>query len=314
MARLLKHLVPILVTCLLTVGAAPGMVAAENNRFGSAEFPETAPVAPRAAIAPAAAPALAPVAPETKAAKPGVIGGIIPAIRRIFTIKRGSTPAAETPPPVVASRPQVAAAETIAPSAEASIPVASAPAPAVKPAAHFLAETPPLEPMVPTSSSRFSWLKRNRELTASVPALVAGGLPVLRLEARRSRAPNLPRQTRLDMDQRIEKLGPELEPISGSDVMSGASLSAAVPVAAGVEETVITLEAAAAVQAKTAGTAGAVGTTDRITRRSEEIKLIPSDTKQREQFREVILFFDPPPPKASSSAQKPTSSATYEQK
>ena len=338
MARLPKLLVPILATCLLTVGTATGLVAAESNRFGPAEFPDTSPLvptagsapvaslAPRAEIAPVATPAPAsapaPAPTETKATKPGVISGIMPAIRRMFTFKRGSSPAVETPP-VVQPQPQVAFAKAAAPAAPSPAPAPAstaapaltpAPALAIKPTAKSPPDTFLVESSVPTTSSRFSWIKRNREPTASVPALVAGALPVLRSEARRGRAPNLPRQTRLDMDQRIERLGPELEPVSGSDVTNGASLSASGPVAAGVEETVITLEAAAAVQAKTAGTAGASGTSGKITRRSEEIKLIPSDTKQREQFREVSLFFDPPPPKSSSSAAKPTSSATYEQK
>jgi hypothetical protein len=183
-----------------------------------------------------------------------------------------------------------------------------------KPAAKSPVETPQVESATAAvSSSRFNWLKRNREPAASVPALVAGALPSLRSEARRSRAPNLPRQTRLDMDQRIERLGPELEPVSGSDVLSGVSLSSA-PVVAGVEETVITLEAAAVVQAKAGGGVGPGGMAGKISRRSDEIKLIPNDAKQRERFREVSVFFDPPPPKSSKPTETPTSSATYETK
>lgn len=85
---------------------------------------------------------------------------------------------------------------------------------------------------------------------------------------------------------------------------------ASAPVVAGIEETVLTLEAAALVQAKAAGGVGA----GKITRRSEEIKLIPDEVKQRERFREVSVFFDPPPPKSSKPAVKPKSAATYETK
>ncbi len=330
MSRFLLLLVLLLATCLLAVGPAASMIAAESNRFGAAEFPETNPLTPSSApavaatrteIPPVAPPA--PVATETKTAKPGVILGIIPAIRRMFTFKRGSASAVETPP-VVQSAPQVVAEKPSAPSAQANVKVtptptstpaaATAAAIAVKPAAKSSVETPQVESAaLAVTSSRFNWLKRNREPTASVPALVAGALPTLRSEARRSRAPNLPRQTRLDMDQRIERLGPELEPISGSEVLSGANLSSA-PVVAGVEETVISLEAAAVVQAKAAGGVGAGGMAGKITRRSDEIKLIPNDAKQRERFREVSVFFDPPPPKSSKPAVTPTSSATYETK
>ena len=326
MSRFLSLLVLLLATCLLAVGPAASMIAAESNRFGAAEFPETNPLtpssapavaAPRTEIPPVTPPA--PVATETKTAKPGVISGIIPAIRRMFTFKRGSASAVETPP-VVQSAPQVVAEKPSAPSAQANVKVAPTPAAttaaaiAVKPAAKSSVETPQVESAaLAATSSRFNWLKRNREPTASVPALVAGALPTLRSEARRSRAPNLPRQTRLDMDQRIERLGPELEPISGSEVLSGANLSSA-PVVAGVEETVISLEAAAVVQAKAAGGVGAGGMAGKITRRSDEIKLIPNDAKQRERFREVSVFFDPPPPKSSKPAVTPTSSATYETK
>lgn len=327
MSRFLSLLVLLLATCLLAVGPAASMIAAESNRFGAAEFPETNPLTPSSAS----------VAPETKAAKPGVISGIIPTIRRIFTFKRGSNSAVETPP-VVKSPTQVVAEKNSTPSTQANVKVATAPAPVVvsastpppaataapvpapatalaaKPAAKSSVETPQVESAAPAvSSSRFNWLKRNREPAASVPALVAGALPSMRTEARRSRAPNLPRQTRLDMDQRIERLGPELEPVSGSDVLSGVSLSSA-PVVAGVEETVITLEAAAVVQAKAAAGVGAGGMAGKISRRSDEIKLIPNDAKQRERFRDVSVFFDPPPPKSSKSAETPTSSATYETK
>jgi len=329
MSRFLSLLVLLLATCLLAVGPAASMIAAESNRFGAADFPDTNPLtpssnlaaaAPRAEIPPVVAPA--PTATETKASKPGVIAGIIPAIRRMFTFKRGSAPAVETPP-VVQSPPPVVAQKPSAPPSQANVkvaptssptPVAATASPIVaKSAAKAPSETPQVESASAVSSSRFNWLKRNREPAASVPALVAGALPSLRAEARRSRAPNLPRQTRLDMDQRIERLGPELEPVSGSDVLNGASLSSA-PAVAGVEETVLTLEAAAVVQAKAAGGVGAGGMAGKITRRSDEIKLIPNDAKQRERFREVSVFFDPPPPKSSKPAVTPTSSATYETK
>ena len=341
MSRFLSLLVLLLATCLLAVGPAASLIAAESNRYGAADFPESNPLtpssvpavaAPRAEIPPVVAPR--PVAPETQAAKPGVIAGIIPAIRRIFTFKRGSNTAVETPP-VVKSPPPVVLEKIGVPSAQAAVPapapavvVAStptpatpaiaapppAPVPAARSPASFPIETPQVVSAAPVvSSSRFNWLKRNREPTASVPALVAGALPSLRAEARRGRAPNLPRQTRLDMDQRIERLGPELEPVSGSDVLSGVSLSAA-PMVAGIEETVLTLEAAAVVQAKAGGGVGPGGMAGKISRRSDEIKLIPNDAKQRERFREVSVFFDPPPPKSSKPAVTPTSSATYETK
>lgn len=346
MSRFPSRFIWFLATCLLAVGPATGVIAAESNRFGVADFPETNPLTPNpnrpAAVAapqaevppPQISPA--PSVTETKPAKTGVISGIIPAIRRMFTFKRSSSPAVETPPVVQSPPPVVAAKSSVSP-AQANVKVAptstvgsapasavtvnAAPAPAPAPAlaapppVKAVAEMPPVESVAPAvTSSRFNWLKRNREPTASVPALVAGALPTLRSEARRTRAPNLSRQTRLDMDQRIERLGPELEPVSGSDVISGASVASA-PVVAGVEETVLTLEAAAVVQAKAAAAGGGAGVmSGKITRRSDEIKLIPNDAKQRERFREVSVFFDPPPPKSSKPTETPTSSATYETK
>ena len=311
------------------------MIAAESNRFDAAEFPKINPPAPSSA--PAAAPlraetppvvAPAPVALETKAAKPGIIARIIAAIRSLFTFNRRSNTAVETPP-VVQSPTQVVAEKTGAPSAEANATVEPTPTPtpeaapasapasasvlAAKPAAKSPVETPQVESAAAVSFRRFNWLERNWGPAASVPALVAGALPSLRAEARRSRAPNLSRQMRLDMDQRIERLGPELEPVSGFDTIRGASLSSA-PVVAGVEETVLTLEAAALVQAKAAGGVGVGGMAGKITRRSEEIKLIPNEAKQRERFREVSVFFDLPPPQSSKPAETPKSSATYETK
>jgi len=370
MSRFLPLLVLLLATCLLAVGPAARLIAAESNRIGAAELPEvnplttsSAPVAapPRAEIPPVVEPA--PVALETKVAKPGIIASTISDITRVFTSARGKNTAVETPP-VVESSPQVVAEKTGPLSAEINVKVAStsepapaaelaampastavnviwpiptlisvvaanpaptaepapaaAPAPAsvlaAKPAAKSPVETPQVESAAAVSSRRSNWLQRNRDPAASMPALVAGALPILRSEARWSRAPNLPRQMRLDMDQRIERLGPLLEPVSGSNVIGGASLSMA-PAVAGVEETVLTLEAAAVVQAKTAGGFGVGAMAGKITRRSDEMRLIPDETKQRERFREVSVFFDPPrPPKSSKPAETPTSSATYETK
>jgi hypothetical protein len=194
---------------------------------------------------------------------------------------------------------------------------AVAPAPAAvlaaKPAATLPVDSPQVESEAVVASTRFNWLKRKRETAANVPALVAGALPSLRAEARRGRSPNIPRQLRLDVDQRIERLGPELEPVSGSDVLSGVSLAAA-PTVAGIEETVLTLEAAALAQTKAGGRIDADGMVGKVTRRSDEVRLIPNDAKQRERFREVSVFFDPPPPRLSNPAETPKSSATYETK
>ena len=340
-----------LATCLLAVGPAATLVAVERDRFGAADFPEVNPLTPSpvsGATPPGAgfSPVVAPVAPESKAAKPGFVARIVPAIRRLFTFKRGDTKAGETLP-IVQSTPQVVAERTSALPAQVSaltastpMPVATptptpmpvavvtptptpsaapaaAPAPvavlAAKPAVTLPVDAPQVGSEAAVSSTRFNWLKRKRETAASVPALVAGALPSLRAEARRSRAPNIPRQLRLDIDQRIERLGPELEPVSGSDVLSGVSLAAA-PTVAGVEETVLTLEAAALVQAKAGGGIGVDGMVGKKTRRSDEVRLIPNDAKQRERFREVSIFFDPPPPRLSNPAETPKSSATYETK
>lgn len=340
-----------LATCLLAVGPAAGLIAAERDRFGAADFPEINPLTPSpvsGATPPGAAfsPVVAPVAPESKAANPGFVARIVPAIRRLFTFKRGDTKAGETPPivqstpPVVAEKSSALPAQVSALTASTPMPVATptptpmpvavvtpmptpsaapaaAPAPvaalAATPAATLPVATPQVGSEVAVSSTRFNWLKRKRETAANVPALVAGALPSLRAEARRSRAPNIPRQLRLDIDQRIERLGPELEPVSGSDVLSGVSLAAA-PTVAGVEETVLTLEAAALVQAKAGGGIGVDGMVGKKTRRSDEVRLIPNDAKQRERFREVSIFFDPPPPRLSNPAETPKSSATYETK
>ena len=421
MSRFLSLLVLFLATCLLAVGPAASMSAAESNRIGAAEIPENNPLTPSSA--PAAEPpraegspvvepgpvAPAPVSLETKAAGPGFFDWIISGITRVLNLDRGKSTAVETPP-VVQAPPQVVAEKTDALAAEINVAVAPEPAPAselaenpastavnivwpipslisvvaakpeptpepapaaaaaltsviavkpaptpepapaaapalisviavkpapaaaptatpapaavpapasviaAKPAAKPPFEMPQAESAAVVSSRRSNWLRRNWGSTASMPALVAGAVPSLRTEERRARAPNLPRQMRLDMDQRIERLGPQLEPVSGSDVSSSASLSSA-PAVAGIEETVLTLEAAALVQAKAAGGFGAGGMAGKITRRSDEIRLIPDETKQRERFREVSVFFDPPrPPKSSKPAETPTSSATYETK
>lgn len=328
-----------LATCLLAVGPAAGLVAAERDRFGAADFPEINSLTPSpvpGAAPPRAefSPVVAPFAPESKAGKPGFVARIVRAIRRLFTFKRSDTKAGETPPivqstpPVVVERSralpaQVSALNTPAPMAVAtptptpSAAPAAVPAPAAalaaKPAVTLPVDAPQVGSEAAVSSTRFNWLKRKRETAASVPALVAGALPNLRAEARRSRAPNIPRQLRLDIDQRIERLGPELEPVSGSDVLSGVSLAAA-PTVAGVEETVLTLEAAALLQAKVGGGIGGDGMVGKKTRRSDEVRLIPNDAKQRERFREVSVFFDPPPPRLSNPAETPKSSATYETK
>ena len=214
---------------------------------------------------------------------------------------------AAKPAPTAEPKPTLAPAPTAAPASKPTPAPASVLA--AKPAVEFPVEAPQVAATAAVSPRRFNWLERSRDPAPSVPALVAGALPSLRAEARRSRAPNIPRQMRLDLDQRIERLGPELKPVSGSEVISGASLSSA-PVVAGIEETVLTLEAAALVQAKAAGGVGA----GKITRRSEEIRLIPDEAKQRERFREVSAFFDPPPPKSSKPAATSKSSATYETK
>ena len=342
-----------LASCLLAVGPAVRLVAAERDRFGTVDFPEANPLAPSpvSGATPTRAessPVIAPVAPEAKVAKPGFVARIVPAIRRLFTFERGDTKAGETPPLVESTPPVVVEGSSALPAqasalnaptpapvpvatpapAPALVPVATttpmlsatpavAPAPAAvlaaKPAATLPVDAPQVESEAVVASTRFNWLKRKRETAANVPALVAGALPSLRAEARRGRSPNIPRQLRLDVDQRIERLGPELEPVSGSDVLSGVSLAAA-PTVAGIEETVLTLEAAALAQTKAGGRIDADGMVGKVTRRSDEVRLIPNDAKQRERFREVSVFFDPPPPRLSNPAETPKSSATYETK
>ena len=299
---------------------APAAAAALTSVIAvkPAPTPEPAPAAAPALISVIAvkpAPAAAPTATPAPAAVPAPASVIAakpapaPAPASVIAVKPTPAPA---PASVIAVKPAPAAAPTATPAP------AAAPAPAsvigAKPAAKPPFEMPQAESAAVVSSRRSNWLRRNWGSTASMPALVAGAVPSLRTEERRARAPNLPRQMRLDMDQRIERLGPQLEPVSGSDVSSSASLSSA-PAVAGIEETVLTLEAAALVQAKAAGGFGAGGMAGKITRRSDEIRLIPDETKQRERFREVSVFFDPPrPPKSSKPAETPTSSATYETK
>lgn len=185
---------------------------------------------------------------------------------------------------------------------------ASAPTPASGPAL-----APASKPSTLKSwSSRLRWSNFIPVQNGTVPALVAGALPLMRYEARRGRAPNLSRQSRLDVDQRIERLGPELEPVVNSDPIRGVSYAGSAPALAGAEDPVISLETLAALQAKQESDVGSAKS-DQIVVRTEEIKLIPYETKRGEQFRLVSLFFDPPPPKMSK-ATTPTSSATYEQK
>ncbi len=327
-----------LTSCLLAVGPTARLVAAERDRFGTVDFPEANPLAPGpvSGATPTRAESSPVIAPEAKVAKPGFVARIVPAIRRLFTFERGDTKAGETPPLVESTPPVVVESSSALPAqvsalnapTPAPVPVATttpmlpatpavAPAPAAvlaaKPAATLPVDAPQVESEAVVASTRFNWLKRKRETAASVPALVAGALPSLRAEARRGRAPTIPRQLRLDVDQRIERLGPELEPVSGSDVLSGVSLAAA-PTVAGIEETVLTLEAAALAQTKAGGRIDADGMVGKVTRRSDEVRLIPNDAKQRERFREVSVFFDPPPPRLSNPAETPKSSATYETK
>ena len=303
--------VALVATYLLAVGPAARMVAAEQDRFGATDLAEVnpRPLSPGSVGTPTRAefsPAVAPIAPEVKAAKPGIFVRIVPAIVRLLTFKRGDPQVGETPP-IVQAPPQVVAERTSAPPAQ----VSAQPAPTLRSAATptpMLSAAPEAAPAPAVSARRFNWFKPD-----SVPALVAAALPDLRAEPRRSRAPNLPRQLRLDMDQRIERLGPELEPVAGSNVLSGVSLAAG-PAVAAIEETVITLEAAATAQTQAGGGISVGGMVGQVTRRSDEIRLIPDDAKQFERFREVSVFFDPPPPRLSSPAETPKSSATYEKK
>ena len=300
----------------LAVGPAARMVAAEQDRFGATDLAEVnpRPLSPGSVGTPTRAefsPAVAPIAPEAEAAKPGIFVRIVPAIVRLLTFKRGDPQVGETPP-IVQAPPQVVAERTSAPPAQ----VSAQPAPTLRSAATptpMLSAAPEAAPAPAVSARRFNWFKRKGETADSVPALVAAALPDLRAEPRRSRAPNLPRQLRLDMDQRIERLGPELEPVAGSNVLSGVSLAAG-PAVAAIEETVITLEAAATAQTQAWGGISVGGMVGQVTRRSDEIRLIPDDAKQFERFREVSVFFDPPSPRLSSPAETPKSSATYEKK
>jgi hypothetical protein len=300
--------VALVATYLLAVGPAARLVAAEQDGFGAADLPEVnpRPLSPGSVGTPTRAelsPVVAPVAPEVKAAKPGVFARVVPAIVRLLTFKRGDSQAGETPA-IVQAPPQVVAERTSAQPAQVSAWAAPTP---------MLSAAPEAAPAPAVSASRFNWFKRKGETADSVPALVAAALPDLRAEPRRSRAPNLPRQLRLDMDQRIERLGPELEPVAGSNVLSGVSLAAG-PTVAAIEETVITLEAAATAQTQAGGGISVGGMVGQVTRRSDEVRLIPDDAKQFERFREVSVFFDPPSPRLSSPAETPKSSATYEKK
>lgn len=144
----------------------------------------------------------------------------------------------------------------------------------------------------------------------SVPALSAGWVPPLQFERKRVVAPALSRQSRLDVDQGIEKLGPELNPVPFAHSASASGNATAGPVLGGVEETVAKLDAATRASSGSAKD----GQSAASARRADEVRIIPDETKQREQFRAVSTFFDPPTIKNPSSAQPATSSATYEQK
>ena len=224
-----------LTSCLLAVGPAARLVAAERDRFGTVDFPEANPLAPSpvSGATPTRAessPVIAPVAPEAKVAKPCFVARIVPAIRRLFTFERGDTKAGETPPLVESTPPVVVESSSALPAqasalnaptpapvpvatpapAPALVPVATttpmlpatpavAPAPAAvlaaKPAATLPVDAPQVESEAVVASTRFNWLKRNCETAANVPALVAGALPSLRAEARRGRSPR-PRSSR----------------------------------------------------------------------------------------------------------------------
>jgi len=148
------------------------------------------------------------------------------------------------------------------------------------------------------------------KVSGSYPALAVGAVPALMFERRKVVAPALARQMRLDVDQGIEKLGPELNPVPLAHSGAGASILGAGPVLSGVEETVAKLESAARAGA---GTVSGVPAGDSA-RRADEVRIIPDDTKRREQFRVVSSFFDPPTIKSSPPAAPATSSATYEQR
>ena len=140
MPRFLSLLVLFLATCLLAVGPAASMSAAESNRIGAAELPEVNPLTPSSA--PAAEPprtegspvvepgpvSPGPVSLETKAAGPGFFDWIISGITRVLNLDRGKSTAVETPP-VVQAPPQVVAEKTDALSAEINVAVAPEPPP-----------------------------------------------------------------------------------------------------------------------------------------------------------------------------------------
>jgi hypothetical protein len=145
----------------------------------------------------------------------------------------------------------------------------------------------------------------------SIPALNAGAVPPLRSEPPRIVAASLPRQSRLDVDHGIEKLGPELNPVPLAHAPSGASGgNAGGPLIAGVEDTVARLESAP----KAGAASGSGAQSSAAARRADEVRIIPDETKMREQFRAVSTFFDPPMVKSSPPSPPVTSSATYEQK
>lgn len=146
--------------------------------------------------------------------------------------------------------------------------------------------------------------------SGSEPALAVGAVPALMFERRRVVAPALARQLRLDVDQGIERIGPELNPVPLAHSGSGASILGAGPVISGVEETVARLES---VSRGGSGSASGDRAGDAL-RRADEVRIIPDDTKRREQFRAVSSFFDPPTIKGAPPSAPATSSATYEQR
>ncbi|MEI8088456.1 MAG: hypothetical protein WCG63_02570 [Opitutaceae bacterium] len=391
MARFTQLPVSLVATSLLLGGALTGLVAAESNRYGIPDYPDSSLTAPKAPVAPVVAPRVAPVvAPVTTRPKLTTVEPAPPAnppkettdeksagvsgfFRRMFTFKRGSSakPAVESPPvsqapqleaqvkaqpknqkvavkpvapiskpaqvlaqtqvspkPASASSPSTSTAPTDAPTAEpapavvdeAPDPLAAAAAAEPEPASmkpQLVEETPPPPPVKKPStlkswSNRLRWSNFVPVQYGTVPALVAGALPEMRTEAPRGRAPNLPRQSRLDVDQRIERLGPDLEPVVNSEPIRGVNFVGSTPAVMGSEDPVISLETLAVLQSKQVSDSSKTKS-DKSAPHSEEIKLIPYENKRGEQFRLVSLFFDPPPPKVSK-ATTPSSSATYEQK
>jgi len=145
---------------------------------------------------------------------------------------------------------------------------------------------------------------------SSEPALAVGAVPALMFERRKVVAPALARQLRLDVDQGIEKLGPELNPVPLAHSGIGASVAGAGPVLSGIEETVAKLESAS----RGGGGSASGSPSADAARRADEVRIIPDETKRREQFRAVSSFFDPPTIRGGPPTSPAASSATYEQK